>query len=109
MQHDGIRVLRPLPDAAEWFACFDAVQLNEDEMRQLSPDPLALSYVCPDPKANEEAAQRSVARGLGIPHRIVISDRGLAAGNAEYKARRDAKPTDMPLDDILPAMRKKLA
>jgi sugar/nucleoside kinase (ribokinase family) len=43
MQHDGYRVLRPLPDAASWFACFDAVQVNEDEMRQLSPDPLALS------------------------------------------------------------------
>jgi hypothetical protein len=43
MQHDGIRVLQPLPDAAAWFGCFDVVQLNEDEMRQLSPDPLSLS------------------------------------------------------------------
>jgi hypothetical protein len=43
MHHDGIRVLQPLADPAAWFACFDAVQLNEDEMRQLSPDPLSLS------------------------------------------------------------------
>ncbi|HUR96034.1 MAG TPA: carbohydrate kinase family protein [Gemmatimonadales bacterium] len=43
MHHDGIRVLQPLPDAASWFGCFDVVQLNEDEMRQLSPDPLSLS------------------------------------------------------------------
>jgi hypothetical protein len=43
MQHDGIRVLQPLADAAAWFECFDVVQLNEDEMRQLSPDPLSLS------------------------------------------------------------------
>ncbi|HZE74279.1 MAG TPA: carbohydrate kinase family protein [Gemmatimonadales bacterium] len=43
MQQDGIRVLRPLPDAADWFACFDAVQVNEDEMRQLSPDPLGMA------------------------------------------------------------------
>jgi len=43
MQQDGIRVLRPLPDSADWFACFDAVQVNEDEMRQLSPDPLGIS------------------------------------------------------------------
>ena len=43
MQHDGIRFLEPLPDAASWFRCFDVVQLNEDEMRQLSPDPLTLS------------------------------------------------------------------
>jgi hypothetical protein len=43
MQHDGMRVLQPLADAAAWFRCFDVVQLNEDEMRQLSPDPLSLS------------------------------------------------------------------
>ncbi len=43
MQQDGMRVLQPLPQAAEWFGCFDVVQLNEDEMRQLSPDPLSLS------------------------------------------------------------------
>lgn len=43
MHHDGMRVRRPLPDAPSWFGCFDMVQLNEDEMRELSPDPLALS------------------------------------------------------------------
>jgi hypothetical protein len=43
MQHDGIRVLQPLADPAAWFGCFDVVQLNEDEMHQLSPDPLSLS------------------------------------------------------------------
>ena len=43
MQQDGMRVLQPLPDAAQWFGCFDLVQLNEDEMRQLSPDPLTLA------------------------------------------------------------------
>jgi hypothetical protein len=43
MQQDGIRVLQPLPNAGDWFGCFDFVQLNEDEMRQLSPDPLSLS------------------------------------------------------------------
>ena len=43
MQQDGIRVLQPLADPAAWFGCFDVVQLNEDEMRQLSSDPLSLS------------------------------------------------------------------
>lgn len=43
MQQDGIRRLQPLPDAPLWFSCFDMVQLNEDEMHQLSPDPLSLS------------------------------------------------------------------
>jgi hypothetical protein len=43
MQHDGVRVPRPLQDAASWLGCFDVIQLNEDEMRQLSPDPLSLA------------------------------------------------------------------
>jgi sugar/nucleoside kinase (ribokinase family) len=43
MQQDGMRVLQPLPQAADWFGCFDLAQLNEDEMNQLSPDPLSLS------------------------------------------------------------------
>jgi hypothetical protein len=43
MQQDGIRVLRPLADASSWFGCFDFVQLNEDEMQQLTSDPLTLA------------------------------------------------------------------
>ena len=43
MQHDGVRVPRALQDAGSWLGCFDVIQLNEDEMRQLSPDPLSLA------------------------------------------------------------------
>jgi len=43
MQQDGIRVLRPLPDAPSWFGCFDFIQMNEDEMLQLTSDPLVLA------------------------------------------------------------------
>lgn len=42
---DGVRVLQPLPDAAAWFGCFDVVQLNEDEMRQLGAGPLEVAAV----------------------------------------------------------------
>jgi prolyl-tRNA synthetase len=38
---------------------------------------------------------------IGVPHRIVIGERGLAAGNAEYKGRRDEKPRDMPLQEVV--------
>ena len=40
-QPDGTRTLQPLPEGPGWFGCFDVVQLNEEEMRQLGPDPLA--------------------------------------------------------------------
>jgi prolyl-tRNA synthetase len=46
---------------------------------------------------------------IGIPHRIVISERGLAAGKAEYKGRRDEKAADVPLDEVVATLMKKLA
>jgi prolyl-tRNA synthetase len=38
---------------------------------------------------------------IGVPHRVVLSERGLAAGNAEYKGRRDEKPRDLPLAQVV--------
>ncbi|UUY08229.1 proline--tRNA ligase [Pseudomonas sp. J452] len=38
---------------------------------------------------------------IGIPHRIVVSDRGLAEGNLEYKNRRDAEAQPVSAADIL--------
>jgi pfkB family carbohydrate kinase len=43
MGHDGMRVLQPLPDAPSWYRGFDFIQVNEDELKELSPDPLALA------------------------------------------------------------------
>jgi len=40
---DGTRVPSPLPQAPSWFSCFDVIQVNEDEMGQLGPDPLAIA------------------------------------------------------------------
>jgi hypothetical protein len=42
---DGIRVLRPLANASEWFRCFNTVQMNEDEMRQIGADPMAVAAI----------------------------------------------------------------
>ncbi|MBX3652220.1 MAG: proline--tRNA ligase [Burkholderiales bacterium] len=36
---------------------------------------------------------------IGIPHRIVIGDRGLKEGQFEYKGRRDAQPRNIPQAD----------
>nr|MCH9763733.1 proline--tRNA ligase [Gammaproteobacteria bacterium] len=37
---------------------------------------------------------------LGIPHRLVIGERGLDAGMIEYKARCDAEAIQVPADTI---------
>lgn len=43
---------------------------------------------------------------IGIPHRFVISDRGLTAGTLEYKGRRDADKQDIAIEDALPLLKK---
>jgi len=43
VQPDGLRTLRPLPDVAQWCSCFDFLQVNEDEMSMMAPDPMALA------------------------------------------------------------------
>ena len=38
---------------------------------------------------------------IGIPHRLVISDRGLEAGELEYRHRRDDESRMMKREDAL--------
>jgi len=45
---------------------------------------------------------------IGIPHRIVVGDKGLDAGKLEYQGRCDAKPSLVPMDEILPFLDQRL-
>ncbi|MDE2050477.1 MAG: proline--tRNA ligase [Gammaproteobacteria bacterium] len=38
---------------------------------------------------------------LGIPHRLVVGDRGLEAGRLEYRHRRDSESTEFPVDEAI--------
>jgi prolyl-tRNA synthetase len=46
---------------------------------------------------------------LGIPHRLVLSDRGLAAGTIEYKGRTQAAAENAPLASALQLLKDKFA
>lgn len=46
---------------------------------------------------------------IGIPHRVVLSERALAAGEAEYKGRRDAAPRNVPLARLAAFLKERLA
>ncbi len=45
---------------------------------------------------------------LGIPHRIVVAERGLEAGNLEYRHRRDTQSQDFPVTDALEFLRSRI-
>lgn len=45
---------------------------------------------------------------MGVPHRIVVGERGLATGQLEYKGRTDAEATMIPVDGALVFLQEKL-
>lgn len=71
----GMRFIRPLPTVAGWFACFDGIQLNEDELTQLGPEPLA-------------AAAAMAATGVSLLN-VTLGPRGV-----QYLARAGFSWTD---------------
>jgi len=46
---------------------------------------------------------------IGVPHRVVIGDRGLKDGQIEYQGRRDTAATPVPLAEALAFIKGKLA
>ena len=45
---------------------------------------------------------------IGIPHRLVLGDRGLDSGNIEYRARTDSESRDIALDEIVEFIKKQI-
>lgn len=60
VEANGLRTYRPLAEVAAWCACFDILQVNEDELAMLAPDGLALA---------------AVATGAGVRHLLVTLGR----------------------------------
>ena len=46
---------------------------------------------------------------IGVPQRVVISDRGLGAGTVEVQGRRDAAAMALPLSEVVGALQQRLA
>jgi len=45
---------------------------------------------------------------LGIPHRVVVGDRGLEAGTLEYRHRRDSHSSDFPAAEAVEYLRSRI-
>jgi len=43
---------------------------------------------------------------IGIPHRLVLGDRGLDNNIIEYKGRSDKESQEIPLDRVIEEMKK---
>ena len=85
MRQDGMRMLQPLPDAPSWFGCFDVVQMNEEEMRQLTDEPLAAAA------AVLGAGARTLIVTLG-PRGAVYLTEGSTEGRKDGTTESDPDP-----------------
>ena len=45
---------------------------------------------------------------VGIPHRVVVGEKGLDAGTLEYKGRRDTDKTEIALDKVIDFLKEKI-
>jgi len=46
---------------------------------------------------------------LGIPHRVVVAERGLDAGTLEYRHRRETESRDVAPGELLPFLRERMS
>jgi hypothetical protein len=89
VQPDGLRTPRPVTDIAAWCRCFDLLQVNEDELAMIAPDPMALAATA---LAN---GVRSLVVTLGARGVVYFAASGFQRladlGAAESRAPRTAR------------------
>ncbi|AKJ31293.1 proline--tRNA ligase [Caldimonas brevitalea] len=79
-----------------------AAQQLHDELSALGVDVLL------DDRGERPGAMFADWELIGVPHRVVISDRGLKDGKLEYQGRRDAQATSVTVADVVTLLREKL-
>ncbi|NVK31825.1 MAG: proline--tRNA ligase [Gammaproteobacteria bacterium] len=64
--------------------------------------------VCLDDRGLRPGAMFADLELIGVPHRLVISDRGLNNGEIEYKGRRDSEATMFAAEDAIDSLLARL-
>jgi prolyl-tRNA synthetase len=80
-----------------------AAQQMHDELVALGVD------VVLDDRGERPGAMFADWELIGVPHRVVLSDRGLKAGTVEVQGRREAEATTVPLAEAVAFVKGRLA
>ena len=112
--HDERGIIWPAPLAPFQVALLPLNMAKSEKLQaaaeKLYADLLAAGYeVLLDDRDLRPGPMFADAELIGIPHRLVLSDRGLDAGTVEYKGRTDADKQDVPAAQIMDFLRQKLA
>jgi prolyl-tRNA synthetase len=104
--HDANGIIWPEP-LAPFNVVLVAINYQKSERVQLEADRLyeelraAGLEVLFDDRDARPGVKFADAELLGIPHRLVVGDRALAAGKLEYRHRRDSESTEIAVADAL--------
>lgn len=69
---------------------------------------LGIEVLLDDREGHRPGAKFADAELIGIPHRIVVGERGLAAGTVEYVHRQSGESDNLPVDDLARTMRRRI-
>ncbi len=84
-------------------------QRVRDTAENLYAELLAAGYdVLLDDRDERPGVKFADSELIGIPHRVVVGERGLEAGKLEYRHRRAAAAEEFPLADAIATLRAKL-
>jgi len=112
--HDERGIVFPLP-LAPFAACLVPIAYAKNEKVRAAADRLYAELraagveVLMDDRDERPGVLFADMDLIGIPHRIVLSERGLAAGEAEYKSRLAAQPQGVPLARLVGFLKERLA
>lgn len=88
----------------------DRSELVKAETEKLYNEALAAGIdVILDDRGQRPGAMFADWELIGVPHRVVIGERGLKEGNLEYQGRRDTEATAVPVAEALAFIKGKLA
>ena len=108
--HDDNGIIWPAP-LAPFDVCIVPIGLRKSErVRQAAETlhedlQLAGFEVLLDDRDERPGVMFSEMDLIGIPHRIVVGDRGLEKGNVEYRKRGASESVDYPLTDLVETLR----
>ena len=104
--HDGHGIIFP-PAMAPFQIAIVPIGINRSELVKETVEKLYTELMASgvevllDDRDERPGVMFADLELIGIPHRIVIGERGLKDGNVEYQGRRDDKSTAIPLQNIV--------
>ena len=111
--HDANGIIWPDPLAPFQVVLIPMAYQKSAKVKQVSDELYeALQQVGVEVLFDDRDARPGVkfadAELLGIPHRVVVGERGLDSGKLEYRHRRAAESSEFPLTDAVASILKKL-